>query len=440
MTFRIAVEWEDGSGVRDEAEAATWARIETRVGDTVASQLVDERTPAVRKGFYGSALPLAEWVADSWPRLVHERRLPPRGSDDWHEWAGYHGFRAARQGGAMPDLRVVRHSDDWVRVSCVPDGTALAPGITVRFISRAVEWVPLRTMQSALASFVEATLDRLGPVDSPRAERLMRRWRSVRDDRVAALAARLGLDDEAIGGPDGDALRALAGKDDAGVVADVAEASTAPSVAGRIEAAEQALLAVPAGTPVGERWRELVGRLVAERHDRPWKTGWRAARVLRQAVGAGEEEPPGERFAEWVAERCGWDAIRSLGDLPADLDGIETVHVRRAGRTPALGTRFLGRPEAVRFRLARTLYYFLFSRSGDRDSAVADSPLRTRERSEANAFAAEMLAPVAWMRTVLPAGSTWSEEAVESAAGRAGVSAQVIRHQVENRRLGMLME
>lgn len=98
MSIDFKLEWHPAPGVTDPAEATTWARLEIRLNDVIVSDLLDLRENASRSGFFGSILPVVEWLVEAWPRLVHERRVPPVGTLEEPEWRGFHSFRAGRQG------------------------------------------------------------------------------------------------------------------------------------------------------------------------------------------------------------------------------------------------------------------------------------------------------------------------------------------------------
>jgi Zn-dependent peptidase ImmA (M78 family) len=439
MTMHIDVEWLDGSGVQDSAEAATWARIELHVNGVAVSELIDERSGSVRKGFFGAVLPLAEWLVDVWPRLLHERRIVPPGSPGWAEWAGFHHIRAARQGGAMPDLRIVRYNDEEIRLCTVPDGDKLPPGISIRFFRDVDARLDVQTVEVGLARFIEKTLERVSGIHLPRVERFQTRWEKIRADRMLAFTGRLGIDDEAIDPADEQTLLATLNDTDSILLLGIAEGSTAASIRERIEEARTLLAIMPMGGPATEQWSNI-GQLVLHRRPRPWLTGWGAAQALRDALRLPIDDAPGGELPVWMESRCGWPADRQVFDLPPQGGNIETVNLRRRGQTPVVATSARSQ-QARRFRLARALYYFLFAHPGSDEASIADSLLiDSGERSEANAFAAELLAPVAWLRREAPPSGVWSQERVEEAARNLQVSPIVVIHQIENRNIGVMAD
>jgi len=81
------------------------------------------------------------------------------------------------------------------------------------------------------------------------------------------------------------------------------------------------------------------------------------------------------------------------------------------------------------------LYYFLFL-DGSGDRAVSDSHLIQGRLSEANAFAAELLAPAEVIRARTPPGRIWTRQQCRLVAKELGVDQRVVAHQIENRDLG----
>ena len=118
--MRLDFEWHDAPGVQDEVLKATWARLEIHVKDQVASEALDLRSSSRRTGIYGSLFPLAEWVVEQWWHLLNEPSITStvvggREAAPWmHDWVRRHNLLTAREGGALPDLTMVRDGDEMV--------------------------------------------------------------------------------------------------------------------------------------------------------------------------------------------------------------------------------------------------------------------------------------------------------------------------------------
>lgn len=424
--MRLDFEWLEAPGVKDEAEAATWAELQLEVAGVVVSELHDERHRVVRSRFTGSALVLAEWLVEAWPRLLHERRVPIEGTDEWWDWRGYHRFRTGRRGGAMPNVEFARFSDDEVEVTVVADQGPLAPGMAVRFLRSARARVPVDVVMAELERFVQAVAARLAPIRTARAASYCARLAARTVGSRAALAGRLGLaEDEAA-----QALGSLFESPQADTLAAIIEASVAPTFEQRLEEAKSALLRLPRAPAPVPRWGELeqtLRRLPPT--ETAWVTGWAAAERFREVVGLAETEALTPII---LRDRCSWDAWACLSTTPQLVMGVDTVHVREPGAPPALVTTHQTRP-AQTFRVARALYHGLF---GGAARVVADSRLVGSRFSEANAFAAELLAPVERLKQLAPTNRVWEDQHLDAASTALGVSRLVVQHQVQNRGLG----
>ncbi|MBI5068731.1 MAG: hypothetical protein HZB56_10865 [Deltaproteobacteria bacterium] len=451
MSLKFDIEWLPAPGVRDPAEAATWAEMSLVLNGDKVSRVLDERLNSGRNSYFGSALPLAEWLVDAWPRLVHERRAPVPLREalttrtgaaepsigvtrsDFYEWVGYHSLRAARDGGVVPDIRIVRFDSSSFAVRVNSDVGALAPGVTVRFIAEADARVPAVELQAELHRVIESAVARLKGVSTERVQRLRERWCAAHSE-AATVAGRLGVDDETLSPDEREAIDEVVGDPEREILLGIAEGSAAASVARRLSEARTVRNDEPDAAPAGKAWVHLEETLHRLRLGRPWLTGWAAASQFRTAVGLSAMDAPAKVFPMFLEERCGWPQERQLFALTAPPTGVETVHVKHSDRTPVVMTATTT-PQAHRFRLARSLYYFLFL-NGPGDRAVSDSHLIQGRLSEANAFAAELLAPAELIRAHAPPGSIWTREQRKLVAKELGVDQRVVAHQIENRDLG----
>ncbi len=444
MSFEIQFAWLDGSGIRSESEAATWAEIGITLGEARVSELLDERLNSKRSTFFGAALPLAEWIVDCWPRLINERRgpalsagaHPPEPSegiatDLEREWWGFHSLRAARRGGAIPNLLFRRLDPGVFHVQAFSDSVALPPGISVRFLRDEAAKVPAEDVLRQFHGLVEGVLARLQGDESDRVATLRARWRQVVQP-TAELAGRFGVDDESLEASDGELLRALLSDPRRDEITSLAEGLSQPLLADRLRVSRELLRELPERPEATPRWHEVTAAATRTSHGRPWLTGWSAAADFRELLRVSETEAPGRELPRWLEERCGWTREQQIFDLKKVPDGVDTIYVNERGFAPAILTSRQSDP-LRRFRLAGALYHFLFARSEGRVSPR--SPLLA-EYAEANAFAAELLAPAARLRSFTPAGGWWDTRSVGEAARALEVSPRVIRHQIENRRLG----
>jgi hypothetical protein len=430
MSFRVEFDWEDGTGVSDPALAATWARISIHLG---GEPLRVYHFKDVRTGFYGSLLPLAEWIVDSWPRLMHERMLPAH-DVALRRWRGFHSLQTAREGGAMPDLRLRRLDSVWTSIELVPDERPL-PGVSARFLDRIRERVAATQVEKSLGTVVEECCKRLDNVDSNRASGLRRDWQRNRT-KLADYSARLEPDQELLS-DEGHALIAQLETDPKrDLVIEIAEALVGRSLRERLDAA-RVLATTVNPSPASPGWLEIK-LLASQRFIQPWLTGWAAAAGLRNALSLRSDHIFAGTLSQFCAARCGWPVEQQLyvvAELPSFH--FDTLHARSATRLPLVVT-VRRMPYAQQFRLARSLYYSLVvGREVQELEAIVDirhAPFF----SEASAFAAELLAPANYLKQEMPADGIWKESYVTQVATSLMVSPLVIKHQIENRQIGEL--
>ena len=183
--MKLEFEWHEASGVRDKVLAATWSRLSLSVGDLCASEAIDLRSSSRRTGIYGSLFPLAEWLVEQWWQLMHEpsprsrvpggRAAPP----DLRGWVQRHNLLAARDGGTLPDLTIVRDGDSIV-LRWEPD-PAGGTSSRLRFIGEGTARVNAEVFERVLGDFVEAVLARLDEQRSNEdVERLATAWNVIR--------------------------------------------------------------------------------------------------------------------------------------------------------------------------------------------------------------------------------------------------------------------
>jgi len=425
--FAVRIEWLDAPGVSTLELASTWARYEIWIGDRCVTQ-VEQSDGTFRRSVYGSLYPLAEWVAANWWVLGHDIRPSAVETRYWswpsvrtQPWLVHHNLRGAGDGMAWPNLTLVPEGH-ITRAVWAPDrDRALGP---VRFVSVGDAWAHSDEVAEGLARLVDHVMDRLVETGLPKT-RLSEEWAAVAntDDEEGAFCravARLGLDPYSV---------------DDQVAADVLEvvANLPAEVAGdfldnanprALRRAEMwTLRALDVATTAAAKARNTLQPLYEAAStdlsgspvysERPWTTGYRMARQVRQAL----QVPSIDRFdiSPWVGKTTyGRDSggIQGVAAVAQDRCGIVQGDSRTSfGQARALG-RVLNRPQQHSFIL---------------------SAARSFDERVAGAFAAELLAPADGILQALEAlGGRHDDAALEAVARRFGVSPLVIRHQYEN--------
>ncbi len=139
-----------------------------------------------------------------------------------------------------------------------------------------------------------------------------------------------------------------------------------------------------------------------------------------------------------IRDRCRWDpepATVPISDGVGDrINGL--IGQDQAGR-PHLATPAVGHaPESQRFFLGRALFFWAGPESGTLPRLLTRSSSWAQRASRA--FAAELLVPASELRSRV--SSKVSYEQVADLAKQFGVSELVIRHQIENHRIALILD
>jgi hypothetical protein len=423
LTFRI--EWEPTEGVSHPVLAATWARIEIRLGDRCVTTVHDTRTGATRSGVYGPAALIAEWIVRNfWFVLFEGPPAEVRG----HAWRRRHSLAAAREGTSLPDLMLFRDERNVVAEWVASSGD---DGLPVRFVEAGRAELEPAQARLALATAVDAVVDRLRTVEHPDAAALRSDWDTIAemsgsDLALCSRAARLGLD-----ALDAEELTENLESCLVGAMSDLPETTRNDVLDAQIRAPEALAstiatvrdLVLPAAQPALSAGTRDIG--VSVQWAMPaYRVGYAAARRIREQAGLPT------RAVDLTA------LFQSLGleGLHQDHQPLaEHVHQLQAlvGASPSGAPRMFVAPRPhrhSRFLLARGLFAIAAGAAKDAPRALTNAG--TRLQAASRAFAAELLAPASLLRSRIADGV--DDERVEALADELDVSPAVIAHQITN--------
>ncbi|WP_437624280.1 ImmA/IrrE family metallo-endopeptidase [Sorangium sp. So ce1151] len=438
LEFRV--EWEDAPGVKDEVLARTWARLEIQVADSCVTSVLDSRSQSVRAGVHGAIFPLAHWIVHNWWFLLNEA---PRSSElsarkitalRERTWMQRHNLLAAREGGSLPDLTIMRDGRD-VTVAWDEDPPDMRDR-PVRFISSGRAELSLESIQSSLSDLVNLVLDRLGAVEHEEAQRVRMDWsevaRSMHEERILCeSAARLGLDPydpeeltEARIELLEEAFQALPRS----LAYDFLDATTTQ----RLELALRRVMKgtqeieTLTGTPVD---LEALQRKLGNNKNMasPHEAGYALARRFRNDIlGLGEDEAIHD-LPRLLVSKMGWKPALQPFDLAdRNLKGI--VGVSSNGTAHLMATQTS--ETSSRFLQGRALYDLVSGRCADGPRLLTSAP--TRAQASGRAFAAELLAPSTALKARLDEGTLVEEDDLHDLSQEFRVSEQVIALQLKN--------
>jgi hypothetical protein len=437
--MQFEIEWEDAPGVRDRVLAATWGRLSMRVEGSWVTELLDLRSSSRRTAVYGSLFPLAEWIVENWWNLLYEPCptspvVSARAARAWmRPVVQRHGLLSARDGGALPDLSIWSDGAESI-LHWDPDPPS-TKAARVRFVGQGHVRLPANSVQVGLTSVVNLVLGRLealGLQDDEDALRLRTAWSAVGDSaagepETCRRLALLGLNPY---DPDEATEEMIAAVDCAGAVLpavladDLLEGTRPAELLADLAWVEGGVREFGTGGP--PRLAPM-GRTAHE-------AGYAAAREARRLLGLDAQSPVGDLPAALVT-RLGWseEVERELhGAASSRLDAVvgwsptthEPLSIVPSTRSDA----------ATRFRLARAAYLVL---SGAATAAPRLlSAAATRPQRASRAFAAELLVPATALAERVRGAV--SEALVEEVAEEYRVSPLLVKHQIENHRLGTI--
>lgn len=448
--FELRFEWPDGTGIRDEALARTFARLEIHVGDTCVTRAFDRHTQSVVDAVHIPLLPVAAWVADAlWtaccesPESPEVRSVRTTRNQRERHWSHRHGWLSSREGMALPELIFSRADVGHVRLDWFAQADTFEP-MPLWFLGSGRAVVPRDIVMAELLRLVEATVARCdgittGPVTALRARCELLLSAPPEERLVCERAARMGLDAYDPAEVDEELAELLTGDVAAfepmlGDLLDVAESPQVAPLREQLRSLDalvtEAREAAHHGTPAPAL--AAARGLLRAVEGWPHEQGYARARALRsQVLGLNDAhiaDPLDEVIHERLLPRVD---VRESGE-PFVFRGIRAF-VANWQDVPFVVTR-PARAGEQRFARARALHALIAADTPRLVTAAFDA-----DQQASRAFAAELLAPAEDIRSRLTSRFVDSDD-LEALAGVYRVSPRLIRHQIENHQLGEIVD
>ena len=427
LTFEF--DWQDPAGARGEELRATWASLSILINDEPITEVQDRKTKSVRTSIFLPLFPLAEWLACNWWFLQSEAWRP---NADAREFDRRHNLRWAREGFVLPSLRFVTLGEDieaeWEPLEIHDAG--------IKFLGNGCAELSGLSFRETIRDFVNAVVARLD--DCGLSETTLHdEWNAIQnvdvdEQEFCEAAARLGTDPYAVDNQLEATILNSAGRIRPELLHDFLSLATVDDLVDQTSALVAASESIASDTDTINALAGVRSQAPSYTPDaKPWQTGYHFAAELREKLNGGT-----------------WKS-RSLDDLAGHLsiDQLDRCLIPATG-----GCRFLdaltgsnqhsnpkfliekSRSDSKQFAFCRALFEHLTSPQG-RFASV--SGLRTDRQQMNRAFAAEFLAPHEMLRRDL-SGATIDEDEITDLAVEYGVSAFVVRHQIENHRLALV--
>ena len=420
-TFSISYEWLPGN-FDDVAEQATLAELTIEVAQSCATQVEDILAKTVRPSARVSALPLAEWFAANWWRLLWEPKT------ETYSWRASHKAGNAGYGYIWPDLSF---SSDLQTVMVSSRPTTRWEAEPIRYLNRFDIPITLSDFESGVSDFIEGTLARLSNTQRTKSD-LAELWQEITEERHnpdaaqwRRLEASMGYDpDEA---PEGliASLQEQAKRYGVYAIQEMAAAvkdQALLQINGLWAAARESGVIVQVPGCLDLRQRLDSGDNPAAR---PWEQAAQAAQLARETWELG---------------------LPVSDDRLADLFAISQKHFseprHQVYTTLAAGFRDCDRQDAFsiswnsnhttsrRFTLARLVGDHIATPEQER--LLPGTRAATHRQKFQRAFAQELLCPADALRDFLPA-ETPDDDDIAAAAGHFAVSPLTIANILVNK-------
>ncbi len=428
MTFKITCNWLDKSPkpLADELEV-TLAAIRILVGKENVTEFVplvegslNRASEQVSEKLHIPAYFIGEWLAENWwPLLFEPRKTEETGN---RIYDARHSLISAQHGFALPDLRIEPFGKA-IQISC--RGREM-PLPEIRFRHSAHETLARKSVRGVLATFVEACASRLtacGVSGTP----LQKAWAAVEETSpeeatFCALAGALGIDPYSVSEATAaaidevhDLLGPTAALDFcmASAEGDIADnRALVSAVAKKLDGAHQITLA-----PL----RNL--RLPQDALARPgWWRGKQTAVWAREHLDI--------KFSDQLGADKFFEKLR-IGTEPALFQNVDRIVFSGAVDRVEEDANIVlvqGQDEARRFAACRAVFLAMDSEPKSR-RIVTDTV--TRDQQASRAFAAEMLVPSDYLKSLSESGHI-SRDTIHQVAHERRASVDAVRWQAVN--------
>lgn len=421
MALRVDSEWLDiEPDVKPEFDAS-YGRMGINVNDAWLTAF------ETQNGTRGDrvevpAYPLAEWVAENWWAIIHE---PEKGSSSKQDvgFRSRHWLGTAREGFSLPDTWLFSGGRGAVEIQSKPTFLSHSRMIMPTTVSTrlAAEEVEL-----ALKTFVNSVIARLA--EKGISDTLLQQIWNVFNDldhdekKFSRLLGAMGLSPYSQEGGIEVVLNDFLSNASDSIAEDLCEAADQGDF---VEAAEDTLRSLKALDSEPEIDFSNIFSIRYPAAHKPWRLGLGAANAVREKFGIDAADcSGGTKF---------FDSIR-LSSLLAENRGFREVDepvvhgsVRRHENQVQMNLIRI-RPESRRFDAARSCF-LAWHQAAEGDRLVTRA--RVRDQQASRAFAAELLAPIQYIKR-RASNNVLSVYRADEIAKELSVSSAVVMWQASN--------
>jgi hypothetical protein len=403
--------------------AATLARLQITLGKI---NITEHRAPRA-KTETALEIPvyyLAEWIAENWWVLLFEPRKDEESDDS--EYLTRHSILVAQHGFPLPDLSIVPFGRSF-RLNSRPRRAQFA---NISFATSAFADASRDEVEQVLSTFVSDVVERLATCSVSHSA-LAGAWNDLRslteeEREFCELVGSLGISPSDVSNELSEAIERIYAILGSRATRDFCLATTkeiAVASIGRVEAVNQYLQQVQPATLA----RLLQIRLPQENYNAPsWRRGMHAARNVRESLAINVKDPSG---ADKLFDQLGID-IKLRAPVPND-GGSELPFNGAIDRSEGTAKIALLQPDELhrRFSGARASYLAWVSEAQSRrliTNAV------TRDQQASRSFAAEILIPQSYLKSLAGPKMELHYDQVREAARERRVMPDVAFKQTHN--------
>ena len=394
--------WLD-AGLDDPDETRTFARVRVSVGDTNLTRNLSARGGGTSDAINIPLLPLAQAVARDWWPLLYE----PFRSGAGEAFRARHRLDVPMHGYVFPKVALCSGGSDTLLTAWIQSPEEYARVEFLAPASAGPEVLARNQVEDTLVDLLESVLDRLNPIGAAY-EELVTAWDRVRTSigdaeelAYCKVAGKLGVDPYDQESPD---LTAFSSQVSDSVFEDISD----------VAFLEELLPTTQWLASVKDVWQHApqvdVSALGVFPVDRlqtvAWEVGRRAAAIFRQNTGADLDNP--RKHLERVFGAILLRSSASFSAAPASVAAL----VSRKETVATIATVARSAREQ-QFKVCTAAYIGWAGVPGEDRVAT---PAFTRHQQAGRAFAAELLAPRAYLQNRAPRHGFTSDQ-IEDIAG-----------------------
>lgn len=416
-------QWVHADPYPERSVQHTMARLRVEAGGHVLTRFRDRHTNESDSSIVTPLIRIAEWAVAHWWRLWYE--APVVSGDQHPGYAQAHDLRHAGNGFVLPRI-VLAPFGPVIHVEANPWQTRYAD---VDFVGEGRASLRRADLQADFASLIDDVILRLQEKRAPETS-LEGDWETISnlDEEQAEFcqaAGMAGLDPFDLSDSLADAIERLWNETHPGLREDALHAADGASVSGVARWLPRQLMAVEE-IGSGSAWKGIrrSTRSSVRGEDPPWKRGYAA----------------GQAVLEELDIPLGSPALEHNGSLKIGRREVASPSPRIEGCVASDAPSCVvarGRAEARRFLIARAIGDYL-TRAGPGPCILGTR--NAPRQAETRAFAAEFLAPSAWLRGKVGATASVDQRAVDELAVEAKVSSWVIYHQLRNHGIAQIAD